>query len=389
MFKSHPHQPEAFLTLDPSSQRAHLAGSPIIGHVTITSPIQRNLLTAKILLFGRAMTHSAKMEAINGEAVTLDFGDDSCLFRINELLAQNQNVLPNQPLNLDFHLRMPERIEAPETANPWAVETRYQGIYKELAHPLPPTFSLIAGPNMWAMVEYNIQAVLQFEGEKDLLTVQLPEPLLVYLRPEGPPPQKPPAEFTKVPEKYASSRLTGNPASKRSSLKDRFSSKVPSVNLVMKAIVPTILTTGRAFVITASVEIDSPSAENILIPTIQLRILNLELRKIIHLRAMRRNLQEAHGGHRARETRAEEVEKLNVQPEAMTAHHQLRENQGGKVWMYEAQFEARVPGSACPSFRTFNISHSYRVVMTVEAEVCGKTFDYEVEVGDVFVSPPQ
>jgi hypothetical protein len=57
------------------------------------------------------------------------------------------------------------------------------------------------------------------------------------------------------------------------------------------------------------------------------------------------------------------------------------------VWFYPATFEARTPGTTCPSFRTFNINHNYQIEMKVEIEVCGKSFEFKIEVPDVVVLP--
>lgn len=388
MFKSNAPPVEAFVVLDESSRRPLVAGALISGSVKINAQAGKQLRSAEIIMFGRAVTHAAKFEAVNGEAVSLDFADHSNLFRINNLLAQEQYVGPGQPLTLNFNLQLPHRIEAPTTANPYTNETRYKGEYVETTHPLPPSFSMIAGARHFAVVEYNVQAVLQLEDEKYSMTVQLPEPLLVLLSNSGPIPQRQPMEFIKLPEKYSSSRLLGNSKSKRGSFTDRFSSNVPSVNVVMKASVPGIVTTGRPFEITVAAEINSPSAPSVSIPSILFRIVDLQFWKVTHLRCLRPNPDEAFGGHRVHESKAQEPLPLNALPQSALVQQQSGTNGETKIWSYAAAFESRIPGSACPSFSTFNISLSYRIKMTVEAEICGKKFEYEVDIPDIFVAPP-
>ena len=79
---------------------------------------------------------------------------------------------------------------------------------------------------------------------------------------------------------------------------------------------------------------------------------------------------------------------LNSIPEFVNAALQYSTSGDRKVWMYPASFEVRVPGSTCPGFSTFNINHQFRVLMTIEAEIAGKKFEYKVEVPDVVVLPP-
>lgn len=385
MFGSSATQVEVSVALEEESKRPLVAGSPINGFVQINTRTPTQLRSAEIILFGRAVTHYAKLEAVIGQPVSLDFADDSRLFRVNNLLAQDQFV--DRPLTLGFHLQLPQRIEAPTTENPYAVETRYKGTYSETTHPLPPSFSMIAGTKHFAVVEYNIQAVLQFEGEKRSMTVQLPEPLLVLLSDYAQIPQRQPVEFVKFPEKYSSSRLLGSGRSMRTSFSDRFSSSAPSVNVVMKASVPGAVTTGRPFEFNVAVEIDSLSAPNISIPSILLRVIELQLWKVTYSRCLRPNGEEAYGGHRVLEANAREPV-MNAVPESTLVQQQPRTSEDRKFWSYATTFEARVPGSVCPSFKTFNISHTGRIKMKVEAEICGKKFQYEVDVPDVLVAPP-
>jgi hypothetical protein len=268
--------------------------------------------------------------------------------------------------------------------SPYPRETESSGIYTNLAHALPPSFLLDIGSSSYAKVEYIVQAVFQFEGEKYPQVVQLP-PLSLAPLSQGPH-QPRLVEFTKPSEQYASSRLLeGVEKSFRGSFKDKFSSHTPSVNLALKASVPTLLDTASAFPIYVCAEIDSPSTTAVTIPKVNIKITKLTLCQYTFYRAVS---ERNYSSYRTEsQFTHEDLLLLNALPDTLDVTQRDRFDGVKNIWFYPATFEARTPGTTCPSFRTFNINHNYQIEMKVEIEVCGKSFEFKIEVPDVVVLP--
>lgn len=185
-------------------------------------------------------------------------------------------------------------------------------------------------------------------------------------------------EFVRPPQNYASSRLSGEQKSIGHSVRDRFSSRTPSIIVVMKASVPVSVPVAAAFTVHTCVEIEGMSHPSIYIPSVDLTIKSLKLIPITAWRALKVE-RSGHffGDSPEHEVIREETVRLNALADTITAGQQQLEN--GNKLMFPASFEARIPGSICPTFRTLNIIRSYMVQMTLAAEISGKAFEHKLE----------
>ena len=79
---------EASITLDAGSEGPFIPGSRLSGKAAL-SPTQHLIRSANVILFGHAVTHGARVGAVNGLAVSLDFADDANLFRTEVPMVQD------------------------------------------------------------------------------------------------------------------------------------------------------------------------------------------------------------------------------------------------------------------------------------------------------------
>ena len=125
----------ASITFDNNSQGPFSPGARISGRATFQSSGQYPIRSADVILFGHAITHGAKFGGVNGQAVKMDFADDSNLFRIQQPMEQDGAG------SWKFDLRFPEQTGKPEGISPLC--TRGLVIKAptwDYAHILPPTF---------------------------------------------------------------------------------------------------------------------------------------------------------------------------------------------------------------------------------------------------------
>jgi hypothetical protein len=168
------------------------------------------------------------------------------------------------------------------------------------------------------------------------------------------------------------------------SFRDKLSKQTPSVEMTLKAMIPEAISTGGVFSIQTCVEIDSLSAPNISIPSVEVRITSLKLRSITFSRALR-----VSGNFTDRDEHEEiDGEKLLLNANPSTRMVEAESVEKGSKLVFPAIFEGRIPADTCPSFRTFNINRTYRLKGAVEADVCGKAFEHKFEMNIVIDAPP-
>lgn len=227
------------------------------------------------------------------------------------------------------------------------------------------------------------------------------------------------AEFVAEKEKYASSRLTGKEKSVRSSIRDKFSSHTPSLELVMKASLVPVLTVGEPFTLFVCMEVgqlSDPKATSV--PSVKLKIKELRLYEFTRFRALR-----VTRGYRHPENEETEEDKtvLNAIPEVRVVEQQLApppayqpatsaddsketkrppssssssstsSSASRMQWapdlIFPTTFEARIPSDVVPSFRTVTINHHFVLKVEVEVEIAGKEFEHEFYVSDLTILP--
>lgn len=363
-------------------------GSPISGTVKLTSPVPRHIDYAEIIFYGRAMTHATRYENHgNNRQETHYYSDQVDLFRFNAPAIRDMWVEERREYTREFNFQFPQVVQS-RGPDPYHGETAGSGIYVNETHPLPPSFTQGSEYDNYARVEYGLQTMVQFQGaEEPFVTAMQSRLMFAPYGQVGHPPEL--VEFVKETKEYSSSRLIGEQKSFGHSLRDKLSSHTPSVNIVMKSSIATLLSVGDSFPIYACVEIDSASSTEINIPTVRLQVKKIELCQFSFYRAMRyRSTGVGYSQYGDEvESNQEDTVKLNTVPDGRDAERQYGKSDSKNFWFYPATFEARIPGSTCPSFRTFNINHNFCIELTLEAEVCGKELEFKIDVPDVRVLP--
>ncbi|KAK5164242.1 uncharacterized protein LTR77_009936 [Saxophila tyrrhenica] len=393
--------PDPIVSFRLDSHRPFGPGSPVSGLLVLEVPPDpkaktqppppRQINTAEITFYGRAATATTRSESTgNNQTRTIYYKDEVSLFQQPRLLAQGVSVDESSPFTSRFEFVFPYGADALPFPSPYKEGRRIHGIYDAAfdQRPLPPSFEL-GGGNNYAIVEYNMKVVCQFEGDKVPLEVLLPAPL-EFAPPSSVPlhlSQRPQLkEFVQEAEHYSSSRLTGAEKSFKHSFRDKFSSSTPSVDVVLKVTMPSSLQPGASFPIYACMEVSKPSTPEINLPVADIRIKKLEWHRLVYYRAP---LDHPHSHVKEHEQSRTDETKLNTLPESQWI--EPRETIPGqdkkeRSWYYPATFEARVPGDACMSFHTRNIDCGYGLEVKLETELCGKEFEYKV-VTDVLVVP--
>ena len=384
IFSRKPKLPDPYIsvTLDDQCRGACFPGTQVSGTVTLQSPVQRHITVAQASLSGHAKTHSYKTEGSGNNSSTIYFQDDATLFEVDQNLSHNTIVPQDQICFWRFEFQFPH-TSGLVGSTPYTGATATSGIYANDLHPLPPSFSLMRSAHEYAIVEYKVQASFQFDGEKEPFVMDFAPLNLV---PYNPRPQQPSfAEFIKPAQQYSSSRLIGCEKSFKHSLRDKFSSQTPSVKVVMKTTVPPNLAPSGSFPIYACVEIDSFSDPAIDVPVVNIKITSLKLCQYTFYRSIRSRGVSVH--NREHQATHEELVPLNAVPEWCEVERREGTSGDRKYVYFPASFEARIPGATCPSFQTFNINHNFQLEFKLEAEVCGKKFEFKVDVPNVVVYP--
>ncbi|KXS93563.1 hypothetical protein AC579_711 [Pseudocercospora musae] len=78
---------------------------------------------------------------------------------------------------------------------------------------------------------------------------------------------------------------------------------------------------------------------------------------------------------------------LNASPDIQNVQGEQRMAEKSSKLVFPATFQARIPSSVCPSFRTLNINRTYRLKMVLEADICGKNFEHKFELSVAVVTP--
>ncbi|KAK5170326.1 uncharacterized protein LTR77_004913 [Saxophila tyrrhenica] len=382
-------QPEVTITLDNDSTGPFHPGSRVSGNVSFPHDPHKPIQKAEVVLFGRATTRIPRKGATNGELTLLQFDDTAEIFRSVQHVPLDRDVKNDTGENYEwrFDLRFPETTSL-TSKSPYADESRFEGAYTLETHALPPSFSMVASASTFAVVGYHVQARLQFEGEEEPLIAQFPEQLVLLPRAAQQQPRQP-IEVVKSAVRFSSPHLLPSASGSRSSFRilgGNFSSKAPTVNVGLRANLPTTLATGASFRLSTTVEISSPSSSNITIPTINVRVKTLRLFQRTYLRALR--VAPGGTGHRVVETKCEEAVLLNTLPPSIDVSRQHATDGVEKVWTYPAEFESRVPGTTCPCFSTVNINQGFRTDLVLEVTICGKAVEFVVEVPEIVVVAP-
>ena len=370
------------IVLDGDCQGLFHPGNRVSGTIVLQSNVQRRLALAEVFFSGHALTHLTRRESSGDKSSTIHYKHDAELFCFDQRLSEDHTIFEDQQLSWRFQFSFPQTTK-PSGPSPYIRATASSDTYSNDEHSLPPSFTHQKAGTRYAKVEYSIDAHFHFEDCKDPYITHL---ALLDLVPHDRCPRPPPiSEHTMPTQRYASSRLVGEDKSFKHSIRDRFSSNTPSVNLTMKASAPSFHVSGIAFPIYTCVEIDLSRSPAIAIPTMSIAVKSLQLCQITYYRALKYR-----GGSVRREVEQVDTDfvTLNTLPEQIRVQQQQRNGSGDDILIvFPATFEARIPGDVCPSFRTYNINHNFTLLFEVEAEVCGRKFEHKVVVENLIVFP--
>ena len=370
--------PQVTISLDDFCRGPLLPGAQISGSVSIASPVPRPIRAVEAVFAGRATTHCVRhVNGPNNQRRAIRYHDEMELLRLSQKLLGDSSVDSINSPTCPFSFICPDYTNTSTGPSPYTGGHTNPNAYEVSAHGLPPTCSHSHGDDHYAVVQYAVQVVVHFADTQDPF-LSAPQPLVICPHQSGL--QGSPAECVMLAEKYASSRLVGREKSFMGSFKDKFSSETPSVNVVLKARGPTIVSSGNSFPIQSCVELDALSMPSIDVASVDIRIAEVKLVAVTFFRALKQSTY-GRGDRAEHEVVDEDKILLNASPSGgvSVGKQEVQVEKNSKL-VYPATFEARIPGSTCPSFRTFNINRTYRLKMKMEADVCGKTFDYKFEI---------
>ncbi|KXS98650.1 hypothetical protein AC578_10072 [Pseudocercospora eumusae] len=390
--------PQVAIHLDHAGPYA--PGLPITGSVHVQTPVPRPISSVAITCVGKATTHNIRRVQRAGAGVgmasgpntstrrTIHYHDDAQLFREAQGLFSDTELIPEKPLTTQFSLTIPWGTEDVHGGGPYVEGRSNPEAYTTRSHPLPPTFVHQHDSDRYASIEYGLQVLIHFaDGSSEPYASPVKGFVLIPL-PNHSPSDARFLESIRPSEKYSSSRLTGAEKSAIHSFKDKFSSSTPSVNVVLKARTVSIVPTGSSFSIQTCAEIDSFSVDSISIPSVQLRIRDVKLMPITFYRALRvESLASSSLDRGEHEEIDEEKILLNANPDTQTVQGEQRMAENSSKLVFPATFEARIPSSVCPSFRTLNINRTYRLKMVLRADICGKEFEHKFELSVAVDTP--
>ena len=384
LFSRKPKEPEPHATRTiTTSQHTYWPGSQITGTLTLECPTQRRVVRVEASFHGTCTTHLYRTESSgtgdDKKSETINYYDEADLFRHVAVLEKDFVARPGQSFSWPFHFAFPY-----ETSNirgeVYRKETACSPLYQVSPHSLPPTFALDLSHSTYAHVEYNVEVIIYFEDAEEPFTVRFQQLNFSPFPPQQPV-QAPFLECVREVEKYASSRLVGQEKSFRHSIRDKFSSSTPSLNVTMKASVMPVITVGTTFSFFVCTELSNLSDPYAIdIREVRLRIKSLKLTKVTTHRAIRVD----RGAQPEREETHSDSVLLNALPEARSVEPQVGVQ---KQLICPAAFEARIPGDCCPIFSTVTIHYACKLKAIVEVEICGKVFEHKFEMQDLLILP--
>lgn len=366
-------------------------GSRITGTVTLQSATQRHLNHAEATFFGHAETLLSRIGSAGSNAFplgrtnfstneTLKYRDDACLFRLTQQLSQTSLVEPNRPYSYKFEFTFPHTATL-IGPSPYVGPTEFSGAYTSDRHLLPPSFERYFNSNHRAKVEYTVQATFHWTDTPNALTIQLPP--LDFLPISRQPDPSTFIEFVRSPESLSNSALRGKKFFRRSS-RDSVSFTSWGINIIMKASINSQVVKASCCRIHACVEVNTAPQDRDSIRTVSLRVTSLKLREVTTFRGR------LYSGGRASDEYQETGDQtfaLNAVPDHATVNAQSQKSEREDMIFFPATFEAMLPGAAQPSFRTFNINHSFYLKATVEAEIFGKKLEHGFTLDNLTLLP--
>lgn len=416
--------PDVTRTLSREPNKPYRPGSIVSGTIAVSCPTTRLVRFIRVQFYGQCITHSTRSEnsGPNNNSTTIHYHDEVDLFRYDQDLTPRSGAFTapeHQQMTFNFAFTFPATTDV---LRPDVYERKTAGsdVYDVVQHELPPSYTLNYGSRTVADVLYRLDVSLLLDSDPDPYTVAFNGLDFQPLPPRIPAGlQAPFLEFVRKRETYASSRLIGQEKSFRASVRDKFSSHTPSLDVTMKASLVPVLTVGAPFELFVCVELAGLSdPKAIHLPTLSLKVKELRLYEDTRFRALR----VSYGHHYPENERVEQNKMLlNALPDIRVVQQQpgrpptyeipahqfdskgmekhqpsssfsssasTTQPQGSAAeFVYPTSFSARIPSDAVSSFRTVNINHHYRLRVELVVEIAGKEFEHEFEVDDVTVLP--
>lgn len=227
-----------------------------------------------------------------------------------------------------------------------------------------------------------MQAVVQFADVQEPITVQLPS--LEFLPLPKQPESSPFAEYVGSPVRLSSLQLEKSDKPSRLKIRHRLSSTSASATLLMKASLNPFVARSKPLPIHACVEISPDAGQQAFTSSIELKVTSLKLLQITYFRARAYSGQSADNEYE--EVGDDEVS-LQAFPERCMAEPRMKTPGTPNPVFFAATFEASIPESTRPSFRTFNVNYNFQLKVTIEAQVGGKKFEHRFVVQELNILP--
>lgn len=168
--------PQISIHLDRAgSNSTFYPGSSIRGTASIETDVPRQLLSARICLFGRITTHSVRKKTHhnaggvasvnNTRTVYIKYHDEAELFQVDQALLEHASLEPGRRADCRFALTFPAWSGAIVGDVPYTRETARTETYANATHPLPPSFSYRQSQDSYAIVEYRYVLLRQLVGD--------------------------------------------------------------------------------------------------------------------------------------------------------------------------------------------------------------------------------
>jgi hypothetical protein len=408
-----PPLPKIAIDLYCSNDKVFRPDELVSGRVTFTpvAPIAPRAL--EVSLFGESLVWYRTSTSSGDSTDYHHWRDNAPLFEIATDVIQTSDskaliLQPGETYIYPFNFRFPAGTNRSRACQ---YKNNADELWTVAPHDLPPSFLIASkyGRNgeepSYAKIEYGVRVRLRCPGigivqgpnVKDLAVTA---PVRFAPLNHNPPPYayglEAPVGMPDRTQGYTlqTSVLAGQAASSigfRQSMRDRFSSQTPTLGFGTTVDIPPFLTCGAEFPIRTSFRVLSKSGNVAHIPGIRFTILALQLKDITNVRAPRdldastmmsgnhrknkyENMPLANAPYSGREHQdtCRHETPLNTLPTLTTV--ELEETPSGEkkameqASSCEAWFTARVPSSTPPSFRSFAISKSYQVKVTLGIE---------------------
>lgn len=366
---------ELSILLDQPPSSLFTPGSVISGRVVLRSPDDEDVDSISICFIGKSKVYiTRRIYTGNNNNRTIYYRDRASFFTFGGPLFNGPFTLPgNREHSWPFHFTFPTTTVEDRSS---VYDSADSQNWTTAPHALPPNFQDDYGTN-YTTISYLLEASLNREHK------QVDTELYLNFSPLRQPLPPPPPLICGETYSFASSRLHAGHEDKRRSMKealtDRFSKSTPTLAFNVVASIPKVVVSGQDFPLSISLQIETNNTTAEIIPAFDIKIQELYLECYTHCRAMIDSAFTLYSS---------EIEKIF--DSSTTLAHSLPEmviSRTAQDISKAIDFNANLPVSVCPSFRSYAITRTYRLMMKVRVETSGKEFDAKFDVPAFTVLP--